>query len=145
MVILHTNYLNVVLVFIQARGKVFQKMVYDVIWLDNDWGLKEGTKYSILPLRVIRTYVFVVFSSWMVKTVIHHWLWPLATLRSSSTEKWPQSWLPGHSFFEKWPFLLWLFGVHHASQTGRALIQVSWPQVPSYMYIYIDIQTFISN
>ena len=45
----------------QARGKVFQKMVYDVIWLDNDWGLKEGTKYSILPLRVIRTYVFVVF------------------------------------------------------------------------------------
>ena len=49
----------------QARGKVFQKMVYDVIWLDNDWGLKEGRKYSIFPLSVIRTYVFVVFFFFM--------------------------------------------------------------------------------
>ena len=139
MVILNTNYLNVVLVFMQARGKVFQKMVYDVIWLDNNWGLKEGRKYSILPLRVIRTYVFVVFfSSWMVKTVIHHWLWPLATLRSNSTEKWPQSWLAWSQFFWKMTILVVAFW-------GTPCVTDREGINPSVRHLTSGIQTFISN
>lgn len=131
----------------QARGKVFQKMVYDVIWLDNDWGLKEGRKYSIFPLSVIRTYVFVVFfSSWMVKTVIHHWLWPLATLRSSSTEKWPQSWLAWSQFFWKMTILVVAFW-GTPCVTDREGINPSVRHLSSgaFLYIYTDFYIKLIN
>ena len=131
----------------QARGKVFQKMVYDVIWLDNDWGLKEGRKYSTFPLRVLRTYVFVVFfSSWMVKTVIHHWLWPLATLRSSSTEKWPQSWLAWSQFFWKMTILVVAFwGTPCVIDREGINPSVRHLSSGAFLYIYTDFYIKLIN
>ena len=119
------------------------------LWCYLNWQrlrAKGGRKYSIFPLRVIRTYVFVVFfSSWMVKTVIHHWLWPLATLRSSSsTEKWPQSWLAWSQFFWKMTILVVAFW-GTPCVTDREGINPSVRHLTSGAFLYTDFYIKLIN